>query len=191
MKVCSVPDCQRPFKCKSLCAMHYDRFKRTGTTDRIKTENGEPFRFAVNSMSIDTDECILWPYATSGAGYAIMYTDEGERIYAHVFICKEEYGPRPSEEHQVAHSCGKGFNGCINKKHLRWATVVENHADKILHGTTNRGEKQGLSKITKEGVLIIRSLKGKAPQREIAAQVGVSSSQVGRILRGENWGWLV
>lgn len=38
MRLCSIPGCDRIHKAKSLCAMHYSRKAKTGTTDNPKTK---------------------------------------------------------------------------------------------------------------------------------------------------------
>lgn len=32
-RTCEVPGCERKHRCKGLCGLHYDRARRTGTTD--------------------------------------------------------------------------------------------------------------------------------------------------------------
>ena len=82
------------------------------------------------------DECLHWPFSRLPAGYGIVGGRAVGRQYAHSLACTWAHGPRP-EGKQAAHSCGKA--SCFNPKHLRWATVTENHADKVLHGTSGRG----------------------------------------------------
>ena len=49
------------------------------------------------------------------------------------------------------------------------------------------GECNGRAKVTAEKVLAIRARKGKATSLQIATEFGISSAQVRRILRRENW----
>jgi hypothetical protein len=59
--------------------------------------------------------------------------------------------------------CPKGLEGCHNDgntlnnhiNNLRWDTPKNNHADKVRHGTTNRGERCGTAKLTLEQVRAI------------------------------------
>lgn len=48
-------------------------------------------------------------------------------------VCERVNGPAPTEKHETAHGCGNSW--CVNKRHLRWATHIENEADKLIHGT--------------------------------------------------------
>ena len=93
--------------------------------------------FLLRAMSFETDECILWPWGTQ-TGYGSFFKDK-KRALAHIFVCHGAHGEPPTTKHEVAHSCG--VRKCINKRHLRWATKSENMADKLIHGTHNRGER--------------------------------------------------
>jgi len=75
-----------------------------------------------------TDECIIWPFARSEKGYALVKRG-GKMMRAHRRICEEIYGAPATLRHQAAHRCNNGHLGCVNPKHLRWATPKENMAD--------------------------------------------------------------
>jgi len=45
-KICSIPECGRPFSCKNLCAMHYKRFKAHGDPLVTKRLKKSPCRIA-------------------------------------------------------------------------------------------------------------------------------------------------
>jgi hypothetical protein len=74
---------------------------------------------------------------------------------------------------------------------LSWKTREENEADKIIHGTGARGEKSGLAKLTESDVHEIRALGKIQSQREIASKFGVSRSNIGYILAGTRWVYLL
>ena len=193
MKTCSVPQCKKKERCKGLCENHYRqslRREKRRTTPRKKTEDGEPFRFLLKAfVQPETTDCIDWPYGTVGRGYGGL-TFFGVRYNASRLMCEFVHGPPPTPKHEAAHSCGRGHFGCIQPGHLRWATTAENHADKLGHGTDNRGEKHGLARLTEAQVHHIRRLGGSMPQTKIAEIVGASRGQVQRVLSKECWGWL-
>lgn len=89
--------------------------------------------------------------------------------------------------------CPKGMEGCHNNGdatdnhlgNLRWDTPTNNHADKIAHGTTNRGERGPNAKLTLEQVRAIRA--DTRMQKLIALDYGVRSSQISRIKTGTRW----
>ena len=68
---------------------------------------------------------------------------------------------------------------------LRWDTPKNNHADKIKHGTTNRGEQCGTAKLTLEQVRAIRQ--DTRLQRIIAAEYGVRDNTISRIKSFKRW----
>jgi hypothetical protein len=51
---------------------------------------------------------------------------------------------------EACHGDGDSANNRLGN--LRWDTPTNNHADKILHGTTNRGERSGTAKLTDAAV---------------------------------------
>jgi hypothetical protein len=60
----------------------------------------------------------------------------------------------------------------VTKRHVRWATHVENEADKILHGTHLRGEKIGTSRWNEGQIRFIRNSSMSARQIEEFMGVG-------------------
>jgi hypothetical protein len=115
---------------------------------------------------------------------------EGRTRYVHHLACEAEHGPRPSPQHEVAHSCGRGHEGCVNRKHLRWATRSENQMDRVKHGTHNRGERHGMSRLTEHQAREALRLRGLISQEAIAERFGVSRGAICRIHQGRGWAWL-
>ncbi len=73
----------------------------------------------------------------------------------HRLIALTFLGNPPSPEHEVAHQDGKSINSNIDN--IRWKTRVENQADRIAHGTSNRGERHGMAKLTNSQVSDIKN----------------------------------
>lgn len=65
-------------------------------------------------------------------GYGLIRID-GVMCRVHRLVCIRRHGPPPTDDLEAAHSCGNA--GCVNPRHIRWATRFENAADKKLHGT--------------------------------------------------------
>lgn len=188
--VCSIDECGKPVWARGWCRPHYKRWERHGNPLAGRTAEGETARFFQTVvLSHRSDDCLIWPYGRAGRGYGLM-TLNGKRGYAHRFACEARNGPPPSKDAEAAHSCGNGHLGCVNQIHLRWATTAENHADKIDHGTTNRGERHGNSKLTTEDVLKIRSLSSKISRRDLALMFGINTGTVNDIIRRKSWCWL-
>lgn len=71
---------------------------------------------------------------------------------------------------------------------LKWGTHTQNLADRDFHGTSNKGERHGLAKLTDASVKQIRALRAMGyAQTKIGAIVGISQAQVHRVLSGECW----
>lgn len=149
-------------------------------------------KWVEDSLKIEQDECIIFPYYVNN-GYPRIHVRLGKRqydkIYANRFVCQMVYGPPPDENYQAAHSCGQ--SKCVNKRHIRWATRSENECDKVSHGTSNRGERQGQSMLTEQNVLDIVSLLNRGIDKKyLSIFFGVAEPTIANIKRGESWGWL-
>jgi hypothetical protein len=134
-------------------------------------------------------ECLIWPFSKNCKGYGRVWVD-GKHFLASRYICELVNGPPPTPAHEAAHSCGKGHEACIAPGHLEWKTHAENMADKMVHGTSNRGERNGQVKITEAQAREILALKGKETQSKLAERFLVSRSLISRIHAGDCWGWL-
>jgi HNH endonuclease len=160
-----------------------------------RAARGEAQQFLKDALDYEGDDCLIWPFATAGngsaagGGYGVIGV-EGRMAYVHRIICEAVCGPAPSPKHEVAHSCGRGHESCITPKHLRWATRIENHMDRLEHGTLHRGDEHYAARLTEKAVKEIRALRGKATCRELAKRYGVSASTVHLAQIGRNWGWV-
>lgn len=193
-KPCSIPNCKgnSHWSVKgagSLCRNHVRRKKLYGDPQEGRAMNGAPLEFFENVvLSYEGDDCLIWPFARS-YGYGSIRLD-GKAVSVSRVVCERVHGPAPSDLHETAHNCGKGSEGCVAPTHVRWATPTENHADKVIHETDNRGERCGTSKLTREKVREIRNLRGKMTQKEIATIYGVNYITIGDIHNRRTWAWL-
>lgn len=144
---------------------------------------GKARRWLADHVGYPHDYCLIWPFSlTRGYGRFVYY---GTGYYAHRFMCELVHGPAPTLEHQAAHSCGRGAEGCVNPHHLSWKTPSGNQLDKRDHGTACN--KDYRYKLTPDQVLEIRSLKGIMTQDELAVKFGVGRQNIGAILTGRSW----
>jgi hypothetical protein len=180
--LCSVPDCGKPHHSNNFCRIHSRRWRDHGDPLGGKVGNGGPAAWLAEHSSHQGDDCLIWPFARLPSGYAKYQNTSGHRV-----MCEMVNGPAPSATDHAAHSCGRGPDGCVHPRHLRWASAKENAADRILHGTQYSGSTSPTAKLSPEAVEYIRSMKGKARQVDVGAEFGVGQSQVGRIQRGESW----
>lgn len=145
---------------------------------------GEAAAFIATAVNYKGDDCLIWPFATQRKGYGHVRID-GKDCSAHSVVCEAVHGPAP-DGREAAHSCRTP--PCINPQHLRWDTRPGNHADKLKHGTHDRGERHSRHKLTEQQVLAIRA--SKEPQLRCAQRYGVSKTLVRRIRTGKQWAWL-
>lgn len=189
-RICSIPDCGKPHDSKGYCNSHYFRLRKHGDPLGGRTPRGELMRFIHEvALNHSSEACLTWPFGRKAGGYGMVLVD-GKKTHPHRYICGLANGAPPTPEHQAAHSCGNGHEGCIAPGHLSWKTCKDNHADKLEHGTHGRGERNSASKLTEADVHEIISVKGKISQSKLAAKFGVAQSAISKIQTGRAWGWL-
>jgi len=154
----------------------------------VRTKSGQAQAWMAEHIArVDFgDECIEWPFSKKGKGYGQFFIGNKKCTGAHQYVLTQLSDHPKLKGMECAHSCAN--KACVNPNHLRWATSAENKADNLLHGTHNRGERQGQSKLTEAQVLEI--YKDPRPQREIAKDYAVQQMAISRIKTGETWGWL-
>lgn len=126
------------------------------------------------------DWCLVWPFARekrTGRGQ-FGGNEEGEERWAHRVMCEAVHGPAPAEKPQAAHSCGNGHEGCVNPRHLSWATNSENQLQRYAQGRGNPNANGSISMFTPEQIAEIQSLYGQMTQMEIAARFNCSLGTV-------------
>lgn len=176
---------------RGWCVMHYARWRRHGDPGKtLKAPDGEARSFYENVvLPFDNTECLIWPFGRYPSGYGYLHNTDGSSRVSRI-ACEDVNGPPPTDDHQAAHTCGNGHNGCCNPKHLYWATPQENQMDRVAHGTVMCGSNHPMSKLKDADILAIRSLAGTATHKELGKRFGVSKSTIGNVLRGNNWGHL-
>lgn len=116
---------------------------------------------------------------------AIHAGDKQITRFVHRLVLEAFVGPRPKGG-VCRHLDGNPLNNKLNN--LCWGTQKENLADRLLHGTVNRGERNGQSKLTADQVLEIKRIGRTVTQDSLAAKYGVNRTSIGRVLRGVDWG---
>lgn len=125
------------------------------------------------------DDCLIWPWSRNHQGYGQLGYN-GKVLKAHRVMCTLVHGEAPTENHDAAHSCGRGHDACVHPKHLSWKTPRENRLEANTHGTGHgRKRKQLAPEVVRQ---IWESPKS---YLEIADEFGVYFGTVGKIKRGE------
>lgn len=186
---CTIEGCHKPQRSFGLCVAHYTRQRRHGSPSGGGPEYAQAQQFLRDHAGHVGDECLFWPFARGSKGDGVVYF-RGKQTSTNYAMCCLAHGEPPSSKHEAAHSCGRGHDACVNPNHLRWATRKENHADKLLHGTHNRGEQGPSAKLTIAQVREIRKLRGVVKQRVLAEKFNVTVGAIHSIQIRKNWAWL-
>lgn len=176
---------------RGLCRMHYARFRRHGDPMAGRTFVGEPLRWIEDHANYQGEDCIRWPFSMTEDGPSTIVF-EWRHVTAGRVMCILAHGSPPTPEHETAHSCGNGHLGCMNRRHLRWATAQENQLDAIKHGTQTGlryfGSAHFMAKLDEEKVRTISALMHTGlGNAEIARRFGVEPSTISSIRRGRTW----
>lgn len=141
-----------------------------------------PYEFVCWASRQDLDFCLVWPYKSkTGPNQEYGSISKGLSEYgrrAHRVVCAMAHGAPPSPDHHAEHLCGNTL--CVNPKHLRWSTPVENQNRKREHGTIHVPKKLSVE-IARE---IRERNKAGESGRSLAIEFGVSSADVQKILSG-------
>lgn len=114
----------------------------------------------------------------------------GERykFLLHRLVLETFVGPCP-EGMEGCHSPDNNPTNC-RLENLRWGTHTDNMQDRVLHGTSSRGQKNAFAKLTDEQVKLLRERYGKGgvTMSVMASELGVSKTTVRMAIRGLTWG---
>jgi hypothetical protein len=141
---------------------HYYRVTKKPLTGR----NHWPAVWIHSHVEYEGDDCLFWPFQRHKKGYGkigLEGSDGRSCTYApHAIMCELKHGYKPTPEHQAAHSCGNGAQGCCNPNHLFWRTADENNQERLLHAKIR---------------------KSKLSRKTLAKKYGISESLIGCIRR--------
>lgn len=185
MKICSIEGCGRKHLAKGYCDLHYWRNHRHGSPFANPDNDGQPLAWLTKHARWESDACLPWPYGRNSHGYGSIAFG-GKHIGAHRAMCIIAHGEPPFPAAHAAHSCGRGHEGCVNPKHLRWASAAENHGDRRF---TREGTRRvGNLKLTDSQCREMLARKGAVSQKALADEYGVSEAAVSRLFNGSRRG---
>ncbi len=138
--------------------------------------------FIEAALRSETDDCILWPFAIrKSSNYPAFQIPRGNGPRsrdAHSFVCEKAHGPKPTSDHETAHSCGR--KPCINPKHVSWRTRIANMSDAKRHGALRGGGRY------RQRIFDLDRAEIKASKDSlvtIAARYGMEPAHIGRVRR--------
>lgn len=185
--ICKIDGCGKRADKRGWCGMHYRRWQRGGDIYAVpRPSPGSRISWLTKHATYCGDDCLKWPFPYEKSGYG-KATFNGLNTTASRIMCELVNGPTPDEKFDAAHSCGNGHLGCLNPKHIRWASKKDNQNDRIHHGTSNRGIGR---KLKAEDVREIRSLHGTDGPTSVGRKYGISKTAVMMIWNRKNWGCL-
>lgn len=181
MQECNIDGCSNPRKSRGWCQTHYGRFVRNGDPNLIVKPYRRVLARLAEGIATNSDECLKidWfksrPAAlvnnklmpASRAAWTLVHGDPGDRM--------------------VLHTCGQGWQGCVNLRHLYLGTAKQNSQDSVRHGSIARGERSGMAVLTEDQVRQMRAEHVPGVMQAAADKYGISRSQYFRIIRRQSW----
>ena len=155
------------------------------TTDSINKTTLE--RFWKYSGKAGEDECWKWTGTKNRGGYGVIgiqWMPKQKVVSAHRLSYIIANGEIP-DGLSILHSCD--CITCVNPKHLRAGTQLENMRDRSSRGRCNAqaGERHHKAKLSAEDVIAIRASTGR--QVDIAARYGIAQNAVSNIKLRKIW----
>jgi hypothetical protein len=113
--------------------------------------------------------------------YTLRRDGKSHNVHAYRMVAEAFLGLKPFNGAEVCHNDGVKLHN--HYSNLRWDTHKSNHLDRIAHGSSNRGAKNGKAKLTADQIVYIRRrVASGAMQRELAEEFGVARPTISRLL---------
>lgn len=141
---CSVAGCERPFRAKGWCGLHYMKARKYGDPLAGSLRIVESRADAIRRRSSIDGECLVWTGYANARGYGYIRS-QGKLKRVHRVAWELANGPIPSGM-QVDHTCWN--RRCVNVSHLRLATPTENA--RSLSGAQSNNSITGIRNVYEE-----------------------------------------
>ena len=136
-------------------------------------------RFWRHVVPRNKNQCWEWSGNIGSHGYGQFTIERGSVTTAPRFSYKLHFGAIPTGA-VVRHTCDN--KRCVNPSHLQIGTQKQNGADFVQRGHGNRGQVNGMAKLSNQDVIMIRTDKRGAT--DIAADYGITRGYVLKLKRG-------
>ena len=124
----------------------------------------------------------------TGTGYYQVSLSKNGKVQrntlVHIVVAEAFNGPRPPGL-LVLHRNGKSLE--CNEGNLYYGTHQQNMADRVTHGTSNRGQRHGMSRLTNAQAADIRARYKPGMGPALSREFGVSKQTITRIVAGTTW----
>lgn len=140
--------------------------------------------------ALETDKHVLWPRCRT-VGYGAVRLD-GRAQYTHRLALARRIA-MPTDRTYACHVPGLSCpRHCMNYRHLYWGTHAGNMADKIVDGTSLRGEHAVRATLTDGEAREIRRLyeTEHLSYGQLADRFGVGYFTVRAVVKRRTWAWL-
>jgi hypothetical protein len=121
-------------------------------------------------------------------GYCVVNLttkDSRKQCLVHILVIEAFIGKKP-DGMECCHNNGNRKDNRL--ENLRWDTRKNNHADKLLHGTWQQGEKIGTSKLKEWQAKEVKY--SSIPLKELSKKFNVSMGCVEKIRYSQSWKYL-
>ena len=135
-------------------------------------------------------QCWVWTASLATSGYGAFGVVQGDIRMAHRVSWRIAHGTLPDEQ-WVLHKCDN--RRCVRPDHLFLGNAKDNSADMWAKGrgvgSKLRGERHCNAKLSFAQITEIRERyqRGERNQSALGREYGVTSQQIGHIVRGEQW----
>lgn len=191
MNICYIDGCSTAVSRVGLCATHYI-WKCRGVDPHSKIIHTRMY-YATPAERLEAyvkrgqpNECWEWTRGCS-KGYGNLSVGNGKYRPAHIVAWEIANNTALPKGMVIRHTCDNP--PCCNPAHLLIGTPADNMADKVARGRQPRGESMATSKLTQQQVAEIRKryAAGGIRQKDIAAEYGITQSNVSFLVRNITW----
>lgn len=175
--------------------VRYKNLRRLGYENYLIGDNGTPWTRWTRRGCTGKWRKLKVHLDCNGRQYVTLYDGKearkGQKFQVHKLVLLAFVGPPPDGMDQVRHFPDPDPTN-NNLSNLQWGTQAENEADKVVHGTSNHGSRNGAAKLTEDDVRTIRRLykTGRYMQKDLAKMYGLKQPSMSDIIRRVNWYWL-
>lgn len=147
------------------------------------TPDGRVFRIVRARFGKPVPSEMAQTVGKKGYLYVGNGSNKGLRTIAVHRAVAETFIPNPENLPETAHRNGVKTDN--RKDNLRWSSHADNQADRLIHGTHNRGTRQGQHKLTELDVYLLR--KRRVTPDAVARLRGAAVKHVREVQKGKDW----